>query len=113
MVTMYIGATFHFITTLVYLITWPKQNIHGKTLCSCTASLLFMQIFLGTAHLLGLLHSKKQYRSPGCIFNGKLHQINSINYKTTLITEHIFYTLSHWRTLFYDCCIYVASSRQY
>ncbi|CAL8146649.1 unnamed protein product [Orchesella dallaii] len=70
MIGMYIGAIFHFLTSLVYLITWSKQNIYGRTLCSCTVALFFMQIFLGTAHLLGIIGDEETRESTYCFLNG-------------------------------------------
>ncbi|CAL8090472.1 unnamed protein product [Orchesella dallaii] len=87
MVCMYIGAFFHLITSLFYLITWTKQNIHGKTLCSCTLALFFMKVFLGTAHLLGILGNTN--KKGFCFFNSVAAQYFMIASFTWLLVVNI------------------------
>lgn len=39
-----VAAVFNGLTALVHLVTWPLQNIHGRTLCCCTLGLFLMQV---------------------------------------------------------------------
>ncbi|ODM91368.1 G-protein coupled receptor Mth [Orchesella cincta] len=89
MICMYIGAVFHLLTTLVYLITWRKQNVYGKTLCSCTLALFFMQTFLGTAHLLGIFGGGETRGSTFCFLNGVFAQYFFIASFTWLLLLNI------------------------
>ncbi|ODN00830.1 G-protein coupled receptor Mth [Orchesella cincta] len=87
MACMYVGAFFHLLTSLFYLITWPKQNIHGKVLCSCTTALFFMNVCMGTAHLLGIIGND----NPGgfCFVNGFVAQYFLIASFTWLLVVNI------------------------
>ncbi|CAL8090469.1 unnamed protein product [Orchesella dallaii] len=92
MVCMYIGSFFHLLTTIFYLITWPKHNIHGKTLCSCTLALFFMTLLMGTAHLLGILGNTNT--KGFCFFNGVAAQYFFISSFTWLVVVNV----DLWRT---------------
>ncbi|ODM91362.1 G-protein coupled receptor Mth2 [Orchesella cincta] len=70
MICLYIGAIFHLLTTLVYLITWTKQNVYGRTLCYCTLALFFMQAFLGTKYFLAIYGDRETHKSHLCFVNG-------------------------------------------
>ncbi|CAL8090466.1 unnamed protein product [Orchesella dallaii] len=87
MICMYIGAFFHLITSIFYVLTWSKQNIHAKTLCSCTLALFFMKVFMGTAHLLGILGNTD--RKGFCFFNGVAAQYFLIASFTWLLVVNL------------------------
>ncbi|CAL8093003.1 unnamed protein product [Orchesella dallaii] len=54
-VLLLVTSVFPLITSVVYLLLWKRQNVHGWTICCTSASLFFMYIFQGIAHLLGVL----------------------------------------------------------
>jgi hypothetical protein len=54
---------------IVYFLLFSKQNIHGWTTMSHSATVFFMFVFLGIAHL--TKDSEEIHDSLGCKFIGK------------------------------------------
>ncbi|OXA38136.1 G-protein coupled receptor Mth [Folsomia candida] len=52
----FINSFFLFVTGLVYILLWEKQNIHGWTVLSFVLAMFFMFIFLAWSHLAAMLH---------------------------------------------------------
>jgi len=66
-------SVFPLVTAAVYILLWGKQNAHGKSIVSTSASLFFLYVLTGTAHILKAVYGREiaNKESSGCVFIGK------------------------------------------
>lgn len=72
------ASVFPFMTSLVYICLWKRQNIHGWTIAATTGSLFLMYLCQGTSLLISGTNVRENLAEvPGCGVTG-MNEINSM-----------------------------------
>lgn len=97
----FINSFFLFVTGLVYILLWEKQNIHGWTVLSFVLAMFFMFIFLAWSHLAAMLHKSNanpHFAPPPlvCRCVGKENKNGHVFHYGNLILMNLIGALAHF-----------------